>query len=130
MSSVKDTVLGFSAVMVSNTCLLANSYIAKIQPVTPGEIITSRAILQIVLFTLWEAYQRVLAALKSSSSDIEKPVKVIPRKWVTVVIANLLLSCSQIVCYTAVKMIPLSDFVVLCFISPVFALIASAAIIR
>ena len=130
MSSVKDTVLGFSAVMVSNTCLLANSYIAKIQPVTPGEIITSRAILQIVLFTLWEAYQRVLAALKSSSSDIEKPVKVTPRKWVTVVIANLLLSCSQIVCYTAVKMIPLSDFVVLCFISPVFALIASAAIIR
>ena len=130
MSSVKDTVLGFSAVMVSNTCLLANSYIAKIQPVTPGEIITSRAILQIVLFTLWEAYQRVLAALKSSSSDIEKPVKVTPRKWVTVVIANLLLSCSQIVCYTAVKMIPLSDFVDLCFISPVFALIASAAIIR
>ena len=130
MSSVKDTVLGFSAVMVSNTCLLANSYIAKIQPVTPGEIITSRAILQIVLFTLWEAYQRVLAALKSSSSDIEKPVKLTPRKWVTVVIANLLLSCSQIVCYTAVKMIPLSDFVVLCFISPVFALIASAAIIR
>ena len=130
MSSVKDTVLGFSAVMVSNTCLLANSYIAKIQPVTPGEIITSRAILQIVLFTLWEAYQRVLAALKSSSSDGEKPVEVTPRKWVTVVIANLLLSCSQIVCYTAVKMIPLSDFVVLCFTSPVFALIASAAIIR
>ena len=130
MSSVKDTVLGFSAVMVSNTCLLANSYIAKIQPVTPGEIITSRAILQIVLFTLWEAYQRTLAALKSSSSDGDKPVKVTPRKWVTVVIANLLLSCSQIVCYTAVKMIPLSDFVVLCFTSPVFALIASAAIIR
>ena len=130
MSSVKDTVLGFSAVMVSNTCLLANSYIAKIQPVTPGEIITSRAILQIVLFTLWEAYQRTLAALKSRSSDEDKPVKVTPRKWVTVVIANLLLSCSQIVCYTAVKMIPLSDFVVLCFTSPVFALIASAAIIR
>ena len=123
MSSAKHTILGFCAVMVSNTCQLAHSYLAKMQPVTPGEIIASRALLQIAVFGLWELCHR------TKREDEWKPA-LTPKTWVAAWIANILLSTSQIIAYTAVKMIPLSDFVVLCFTSPVFALIASAILMR
>jgi len=58
MTTVKETFLGCTAVLVSNTCLLANSYIAKHQAVAPGQILTTRSVPQIVLFGLWALYQR------------------------------------------------------------------------
>ena len=50
--------------------------------------------------------------------------------WFMVMAANLALTICQIMAYTAVKMLPLCDFVVLAFTSPVFALIASGIILR
>ena len=43
-SHLRDSLLGWAAVMTSNSCLLANSFIAKHQPVTPGEILSSRLV--------------------------------------------------------------------------------------
>jgi len=125
MSIAKDTVLGCAAVMVSNSCLLANSYIAKHQTVAPGQILTTRSVPQMVLFGLWAVYQRFKAA-KGESTEPKLTVVV----WLMVLLANSLLSITQIICFTAVKMIPLSDFVVLCFTSPVFALFGTAIILK
>ena len=44
-SNLRDSLLGWAAVMTSNSCLLANScLIAEHQQVTPGEILSSRLV--------------------------------------------------------------------------------------
>jgi len=127
MTTVKETFLGCTAVLVSNTCLLANSYIAKHQAVAPGQILTTRSVPQIVLFGLWALYQRFK---KSKDDEASEKIDMTVCTWLIVLLANSLLSISQIICYAAVKMIPLSDFVVLCFTSPVFALVCTAIILK
>jgi len=130
-SQMKNSLLGWAAVLMSNSCFLANSYIAKAQPVTPGEILSARSVLQIVLFGAWAFYQRTRPPVVV---DGEKPNKrngpMSATTWVLVLVANILLSASQILCFTAVKMIPISDFVTLCFTSPVFSLLASAILLK
>ena len=117
-----DTLLGCGSVILSNTCLLTVSYLAKHQPVSPGEILTTRSLLQIVVFGVWFMGKGIKVG--------QTPLQYTWKTWAIVAAANILMTSMQILCFLAVKMLPLSDFIVLCFTSPVFTLAASFCILR
>jgi len=117
---MKNTAFGVGAVMVSNSCFLGNSFIIKHNPLTAGEIMITRSLLQLVIFGAASIHKR----------KQEGPPGYPWPTWFMVMAANLALTICQIMAYTAVKMLPLCDFVVLAFTSPVFALIASGIILR
>ena len=119
-AAMKNTLFGVGAVMVSNSCFLGNSFLIKHNPMTAGEIMIGRALMQVIIFGLFSAHKR----------KVEGPPIFGWPTWFMVAAANLTLTICQIMAYTAVKMLPLCDFVVLAFTSPVFALIASGIIIR
>ena len=123
MSSwLKNVLLGSGSVIVSNSCYLAVSYIAKHEPVSPGEIMATRSVLQVIIFgTIF-----MLRGIKMGN----EPLKFTWKIWVAMALANLLLTAMQIMCFVTVKMLPLSDFIVLVFMSPVFTILCGACISR
>ena len=122
MWQLKDCLMGCGAVILSNSCLLAVSYLAKHQPVSPGEIMAMRSVLQVIVFGVWSMFQGIRVG--------QEPLKYKPVTWIVVALANIVLTSMQILCFLAVKMLPLSDFIVFCFTSPVFTLAASFIILR
>jgi len=117
---MRNTLFGIGAVMVSNSCFLGNSFIIKHNPLTAGEIMITRSLLQIVIFGMFCLHKR----------KQEGPLLFGWNTWFMVAAANFTLTICQIMAYTAVKMLPLCDFVVLAFTSPVFALVASGILLR
>ena len=118
----KNILLGSGSVIISNSCYLAVSYIAKHEPVSPGEIMATRSVLQVIIFgTIF-----MLRGIKMGN----EPLKFTWKIWVAMALANLLLTFMQIMSFVTVKMLPLSDFIVLVFTSPVFTILCSACILR
>ena len=123
MTSIKNTLLGCGVVLLSNSCLLSTSYLAKYKPVSSGEIMAMGSLLQVIVFGVWGTFQGIRV-------QKSPPLKHTRSTWVVVGLTNLLLAAMNIICYIAVKMLPLSDFIVLVFTSPVFTLAASFVILR
>ena len=59
-----------------------------------------------------------------------KPLEFDWRVWGSMATANFLLTLMQILCFIAVKMLPLSDFVTLAFLEPIFTTIFSTCVYR
>ena len=55
---MKNTAFGVGAVMVSNSCFLGNSFIIKHNPLTAGEIMITRSLLQLVIFGAASIHKR------------------------------------------------------------------------
>ena len=117
-----NTLLGCGVVILSNTCLLAVSYLAKHQPFSPGEMMSMRSLLQVIVFGVWSTYQGIWVD--------PKPLKHDNKTWMAVGMANFVVTVTELICFTAVKLVPLSDFIVFVFTSPVFTLAASYIILR
>ena len=78
--------------------------------------------LQVVIFGVWSMFQGVTVG--------QKPLKYTWQTWAVLAMANIILTSMQLACFVAIKMVPLSDFIVLCFTSPVFTLMASGCILK
>ena len=125
MSKIRDQFLGCGCVLISNSCYLSVSYLTKYQKVSPGEIMTTCAVFQLVVFGI----QFLVQHFKTPPFE-RKSLKYDWKTWTALTLANILMTSMNIVCFIAVKMLPLSDFVVLCFTSPIFAIMASVCILR
>jgi len=115
LSYWRNLLLGCGSVIVSNCCFLSVSYIAKHQPVSPGEIMTSRSVVQIIIF----GSSFMFKSIRNGSKALEYKW----RTWAALALCLILLTSMQILCFITVKMLPLSDFIVLVFTAPVFTLI-------
>ena len=113
MSKIRDQFLGCGCVLISNSCYLSVSYLTKYQKVSPGEIMTTCAVFQLVVFGI----QFLVQHFKTPPFE-RKSLKYDWKTWTALTLANILMTSMNIVCFIAVKMLPLSDFVVLCFTSP------------
>ena len=123
-------VLGVAAILLSNAFLLFISYMVKVHPLDPGEILICRSIIQMVTFGLLSLYhhykdkRRRYQDLDQSTAGFDK------FSWFLVMVCNFATSIMSLLCYQAVKMLPLGDFIVFCFTAPLFTLIISVILRR
>ena len=114
--SCKLTCLAVLATLLANCVQLTSSYIVHGYPITAGEVLLARSIIQIVVFGLSAGINK----LKNNTSILIQQNKA--KVACFVVAANLGLALSTLGCFLCLKLIPISDFIVLCFTSPIFTL--------
>jgi len=119
-SEMRRRFFGVGAVMVANCCFLGNSFIVGRNPMTAGEVMVTRSLLQILVFGTFSMHKR----------KKDGPPGFAWSQWLMVAAANLAFAVCQMGAYTACQMLPLSDFVVLAFTSPGFALVFSGLCLR
>ena len=106
--------------------LLFISYMVKVHPLDPGEILICRSVIQMAIFGLLylKDRRRRYQDLDQSTAGFDK------LSWFLVMVCNFATSIMSLLCYQAVKMLPLGDFIVFCFTAPLFTLIISVILRR
>ena len=87
---------------------------------TAGEVMVTRSLLQLMVFGTISMHKRKKDGAPGFSWG----------QWLMVAAANLAFAIAQMMAYTACKMLPLCDFVVLSFTAPGFALVFSGLCLR
>ena len=108
--------------LAANALHLSSSYIVKTRvTVNAGEVLAARSVIQVAVFGVWS----IIHFLRSSS-DTEQNGNTSVKSLAAAVVANGLLVYTTLACFMAVKLMPISDYVVLCFTSPIATLIITA----
>jgi len=150
--NVKSIFLGVGATLLSNSFLLLSSYTVKTHPISPNQIMTTSGIIQFIVFGLWSLYNKLrqkmkrrrrnrivandddeeqhLLANNETTSRQEEETSYSGCLWIKVFICNLFTAIACLLCYIAVKMLPLSDYIVFVFTAPVFTLFYTICIMR
>ena len=85
-----------------------------------GEITVFSALLRILVFGIWSAKIKCNQVFnKEPGSDNEYDAK----SWLSLIMSNLAIAVTILLSYVAVTLMPLSDFIVFGFTSPVFTLL-------
>ena len=110
--------------LAANALHLSSSYIVKTRvTVNAGEVLAARSVIQVAVFGMWS----IIHFLRSTfTSEPEQNVNTSVKSLTAAVVANGLLVYTTLACFMAVKLMPISDFVVLCFTSPIATLIITA----
>ena len=118
-------ILAICSAMVSNCFYLATSYTIKNQKVEPGEITVFSAVIRIFLFGIWSAKIKLQQMFNkdptNTNSDIDDTHDA--KAWLSLIVSNFSIAVTILLCYIAVSLMPLSDFVVFGFTTPVFTLL-------
>ena len=118
-------ILAICSAMVSNCFYLATSYTIKNQKVEPGEITVFSAVIRIFLFGIWSAKIKLQQIFNkdptNTNSDIDDTYNA--KAWLSLIVSNFSIAVTILLCYIAVSLMPLSDFVVFGFTTPVFTLL-------
>ena len=117
--STSSILLGIGATMLSNSFYLSSSYIIKDKNVVPGEITVFSAVVRMLIFGSWAAKVKC-QQIGDQNQDQTGYSK---RSWLFLIMGNLAIAVTILLSYISVQMMPLSDFIVFAFISPVFTLI-------
>ena len=117
--STSSILLGIGATMLSNSFYLSSSYIIKDKNVVPGEITVFSAVVRMLIFGSWAAKVKC-QQIGTQNQDQTGYSK---RSWLFLIMGNLAIAVTILLSYISVQMMPLSDFIVFAFISPVFTLI-------
>jgi len=139
----KGALLGAGLTMAANGLHLISMYLVNTHPESPGDTFLFRAFLQILLFGVWSLVhvflgkgclnQRAVADEAAAAAEGGNRVVRVARGWrlwALVLVTNVLIAVTILLSYIGLKMMPLSDFIVFAFTSPIFTLIASALILR
>ena len=123
-SATLTLILAICSTMVSNGFYLSTSYIVKNKKVAAGEITIFSALLRILIFGIWSAKIKCTQIFSNEPSggngyDV--------KSWISLIASNLSIAITILLCYIAVTLMPLSDFIVFGFTSPVFTLMFSMA---
>jgi len=149
--NVKSIFLGVGATLLSNSFLLLSSYLVKTHPISPNQIMTTSGIIQFLVFGIWSLFNMLRQKMKrrkrnqivadgndeeqrllnnNEESTRDAPSSFSGCLWVQVFICHLFTAVSCLLCYIAVKMLPLSDYIVFVFTAPVFTLFYTICIMR
>ena len=119
IKSASSILLGIGATLLCNCFYLSSSYLIKHKNVVPGEITVFSALLRFVIFGSWAAK---IKCQQMSDTNQEQP-RYSKRSWLFLIISNMAIAVAILLSYISVQLLPLSDFIVFAFISPVFTLI-------
>ena len=118
---LRNVLIAIIATVICNCVHLSSSFLShSTTTLSAGEALLVRAIVQIFVFAIWSGIhhqQNGWTKIKHIS-------------WFWAASASLILALITLMCYLGVKMMPVSDFIVVGFTSPVFTLILSAIILR
>ena len=116
--------LGIGVTLLANVFFLASSYMVKVWAIGAGEVMVYRSLVQMVVFAVWSVIRSL------GDSDERQQQERSWLLWPMVILCNTGLAFVLLLVFVAVKMLPLSDFMVFTFSSPVFTLAFSACILR
>ena len=115
--TARPVLLGISSTMMSNCFYLATSYLIKNKNIHPGEITVFSAFIRIVIFGSWASkvkYQQMVH--EGQQQEYSR------NAWLCLVIGNLLIATTILFGYICLTLMPLSDYIVFAFTSPVSTL--------
>lgn len=122
--SALSIILGICSTMLSNCFYLSTSYIVKNHNVVAGEITVFSAILRIFVFGIWSAKVKCTKVFnKDQRSGNNEDSEYGATAWLSLIISNMAIAVTILLSYVAVTLMPLSDFIVFGFTSPVFTLL-------
>lgn len=123
--SALSIILGICSTMLSNCFYLSTSYIVKNQNVVAGEITVFSAILRIFVFGIWSAKVKCTKVFNKDQhgSGNNEDSEYGATAWLSLIISNMAIAVTILLSYVAVTLMPLSDFIVFGFTSPVFTLL-------
>ena len=98
--------------MVSNGFYLSTSYIVKNKKIAAGEITMFSALLRILIFGIWSAKIKCTQIFTNEPGGNGHDVK----SWISLIASNLSIAVTILLCYIAVTLMPLSDFIVFGYI--------------
>ena len=110
--------LGIGATMLSNCFYLSTSYIIKNKNVAAGEITVFSAFLRILIFGTWATKVKC----EQTNEESQQQNGYTRKAWLCLLTGNLAIAVTILLSYLCVTMMPLSDFIVFAFTSPVFTL--------
>ena len=116
--------LGVGSTMLSNCFYLSTSYIVKNRNVVAGGITVFSAFLRILIFGSWAT------KVKCQRMKEQQPTWHSRGAWLSLITSNLAIAVTMLLSYICVTLLPLSDFIVFEFTSPVFTLLFAMAFKR
>lgn len=112
--------------LMANGLHLCSMYLVKTHPVLPGDNFLFRGFLQTAFFGLWSVIHR----FGKRKAPEEEEQKIGFKLWFVATLTNLGMALVILICFIAIKLMPLSDFIVFAFTAPIFTLVTSAFVLR
>jgi len=142
---VQLTLLGLVLGLIANALHLHSMYVIKVNPIKAGDTLIMRALVQCALFGLWSTVARVINRLQLrrqplgsyEAVDEDRPQQISLtqsfrdnwKEWVLAILSSFMQAICVLITFIGVYMMPLCDFVVFSFTTPVFTLVASYFIV-
>ena len=129
-------------ILTSNIIYILNNYTVSWFSLHATEVTLVRGVLQVMVFgVVLLLGNRKLGILKhtqginfpkniSLSTGETKPDSITVFQWLLISLYGLLMSAVGLTCLAAIPLMPIGDLIVLCFTSPVFAVIFEFLILR
>ena len=138
LSYCGSTLLGLFIAIVANFLHLHSMFIVKVNPIHPGDVLFLRGVVQTVGFGIVLLLQKCSNYKVSSteaiynnleSQQMEQPTMDV-KFWITMTFCNILVAATVILTFMAVDLLPLSDFTMLAFTTPMFTMLFSFIILK
>ena len=137
LSYGSSTLLGLFIAIVANFLHLHSMFIVKVNPIHPGDILFLRGVVQTVGFGIVLLLQKCYKYKVSStatynnleSQQMEQATMDV-KFWITMTFCNILVAATVILTFMAIDLLPLSDFTMLAFTTPIFTMVFSFIILK
>ena len=137
LSYGSSTLLGLFIAIVANFLHLHSMFIVKVNPIHPGDVLFLRGVVQTVgfgiVFLLQKCYNYKVSSTaiynNLESQQIEQPTMDV-KFWITMTFCNIMVAATVILTFMAIDLLPLSDFTMLAFTTPIFTMVFSFIILK
>ena len=137
LSHGSSTQLGLFIAIVANFLHLHSMFIVKVNPIHPGDVLFLRGVVQTVGFGIVLLLQKCYNYKVSStatynnleSQQMEQPTMDV-KFWITMTFCNIMVAATVILTFMAIDLLPLSDFTMLAFTTPIFTMVFSFIILK
>ena len=138
LSYCGSTLLGLFIAIVANFLHLHSMFIVKVNPIHPGDVLFLRGVVQTVGFGIVLLLQKCSNYKVSStaaiydnleSQQMDQPTMDV-KFWITMTFCNILVAATVILTFMAIDLLPLSDFTMLAFTTPMFTMVFSFIILK
>ena len=138
LSYCGSTLLGLFIAIVANFLHLHSMFIVKVNPIHPGDVLFLRGVVQTVGFGIVLLLQKCSNYKVSStaaiydnleSQQMDQPTMDV-KFWITMTFCNILVAATVILTFMAIDLLPLSDFTMLAFTTPMFTMLFSFIILK
>ena len=111
-------VCALTLTLIANVLNLSSGFIVKTNGlVHAGEVLSAKAVIQITVFGAWS----ILHFIKTRDREDKK--RVTAKSIIVAVLSNALLVFTTLGCFIGVELLPISDYVVFAFATPIATLL-------